>query len=71
MHQHLLDTHYSPMVSLICPKITHNWRFRGSYQGDPEMEVLDTALKRPTVNDYLMCPKVDTENRKKLLDGKF
>jgi len=59
------------MVSLICPKITHNWRFRGSYQGDPEMEVLDTALKRPTVNDYLMCPKVDTENRKKLLDEKF
>jgi len=51
--------HYSPMVSLICPKITHNWRFRGSHQGDPEMEVLGTALKHPTVNDYLVSPKVD------------
>ena len=62
MHQHLLDTHYSPMVSLICPEITRNWRFRVSYQGVPEMEVLGTALKRPTVNDYLMSPKVDIGN---------
>jgi hypothetical protein len=59
--------HYSPMVPLICPEITRNWRFRGSYQGDPEMKVLDTALKRPTVNDYLMCPKRDNESRKKIV----
>ena len=59
------------MVSLICPEITHNWRFRVSYQEDPEIGASGTALKRRTVNDYLMCPKVDTENRKKLLDEKF
>ena len=38
-----------------------------SYQGDPEMEVLGTALKRPTVNDYLKSPKVDIESRKKIV----
>jgi len=50
------------MVPLICPEITRNWRFRVSYQGVPEMEVLGTALKRPTVNDYLMSRKVDIGN---------
>ena len=62
-----LPPHYSPMVSLICPKITRNWRFRVSYQGNPEMEVLGTSLKRPTIDDYLMYPKVDIEDRKKIV----
>ena len=63
--------HYSPMVFLICPKITRNWRFRVSYHGNPEMEVSGTSLKRPTINGYLMYPKVDIEDRKKLLDEKY
>lgn len=55
------------MVSLICPKITRNWRFRVSYQGNPEMEVSGTSLKRPTINGCLMYPKVDIEDRKKIV----
>lgn len=39
--------HYSPMITLKRPETTLKWRYCRAYQGNPELEVLDTTLERP------------------------